>query len=1187
MVRLFPALQAVVLGIAASSAAADPTAAHVWNEQLLAAIRLDTPRPTVHSRNLYHLSAAMYDAWSAYDPVSAGVFVDESATAADIDAARDEAISYAAYRVLHHRFENSVGRTTSLASFDATMSSLGYDANLTSTAGSSPAALGNRIAQTIIAQGMLDGSNEANNYAAPAYAPINQPLKVQLSGTLMNNPNRWQPLEFTEGVLQNGIPVGAFTQTAIGHHWGGVDAFALQREPGQAVYKDLGPPPRLGTATDLQFKLAANDVVRYSSMLDPGDGVTMDISPGAFGNNPLGSNAGAGRPINPATGQPYAANVVKRGDFGRALAEFWADGPQSETPPGHWNLIANEVSSNPLLQKRIGGSGPVVNDLEWDVKLYLALNGAVHDAAITAWNHKGYYDSARPISMIRYLAQNGQSSDPNLPSYHPQGALLEAGLVEVITPDTSAPGQRHAHLAGNEGDIAIRAWNMPAGGPTETGGVDWMLGKDWLPYQLPTFVSPAFAGYISGHSTFSRAAAEVMALFTGSAFFPGGLGEMLIGQGSLDFEAGPTDDILLQWATYYDAADQAGLSRIFGGIHIIADDLPGRSLGSAIGIEAFGHASDYFSGNVPDPGAFAVLLTCGGCLALRRARRRAAPSVTAHRTVRCTTGVFLVAALSASAGAATFTDVTTSAGLTYNQNASGIHAGGDSYAIRQTGGAAAGDYDGDSWIDLFVTRFDAPPILYRNRGDGTFADATSGAFSGLPATGSNGAAWGDVDNDGDRDLYVTSIESSRFHFFLNNGDGTFSERGVERGAALAGTDPHYGFSASMGDYDRDGFLDIHTTEWRENAQSTAPPNARLLHNLGASQPGHFVDATIPADVSLVAFTGFGQDYNSSSLTSRFSDLDGDGWADLFVAADFGGSQIFWNKGDGTFLNGTEDPDLGVTLSHSPSDMGQTIGDYDNDGDFDIFITTIDTNTLYRNEGGRSFSHQGLPAGVERGEWGWGTTFLDIDNDGDLDLTMTNGQHEAQGSTNERMRLWRNNGDGTFSEISFASGLIDRREGKGLLTFDYDNDGDLDIFTANTADAPVLYRNDSSELGHFLRIQAVGVESNRDGIGALITVIPDLENPNEFFIREIDGGSNFLAQNENIAHFGLGDVTWIDQIVIRWSNGRVQTVNGVAADQQLVVYEVVPEPHAVALMVFAGATVVLRHRPGCVHSQPRR
>jgi hypothetical protein len=405
----------------------------------------------------------------------------------------------------------------------------------------------------------------------------------------MASPSHWQPLTFARAVTQNQIDLGAFTQPFVGANWRAVTGFALAKPTATTIALDPGPPPLFTGPSAAAFRQGAIEVIRHSSYLDPTDGVEIDISPGARFNNALGTNNGHGHVTNPVTNQAYATNRVLRADFGRVLAEYWADGPDSETPPGHWNVILNEVTADPRFTPRWGGAGPELSALEWDVSAYLALNGAVHDAAIAAWTVKRIYDSARPISMIRHLSGLGQSTDATQPAYHADGLPLVSGLIEVITEATAAVGQRHAHLAHHVGKIAVRSWRgEPANFATETGGVGWILGERWMPYQMDTFVTPAFPGYVSGHSTFSRAAAEVMTRLTGSAFFPGGLREkrFVAGQALL-FEYGPQREVVLQLATYYDAADQAGDSRIWGGIHPGFDDFPGRTMGATIGRDAF------------------------------------------------------------------------------------------------------------------------------------------------------------------------------------------------------------------------------------------------------------------------------------------------------------------------------------------------------------------------------------------------------------------------------------------------------------------------------------------------------------------------------------------------------------------------------------------------------------------------
>jgi hypothetical protein len=382
-------------------------------------------------------------------------------------------------------------------------------------------------------------------------------------------------------------------QGYIGAHWGRVTPFALVRPGAGQLYLDPGPRPSFGA----ELRGHAVDVLRKSSWL--GGTEAIDISPGALGNNSVGTNDGTGYPLNPVTGQPYAPQLVKRGDFGRVLAEFWADGPKSETPPGHWNVIANQVASSPGFSRKLFGTGEPVDPLEWDVKVYLALNGAVHDAAITAWEIKRTFVSARPISLLRYMGELGQSSDPSGPAYHASGLPLIPGLIEVITAESSAPGQRHAHLARFQGKVAVHAWRgEPGDRKHEVSGSGWVRAVDWMPYQLRTFVTPAFPGFISGHSTFSRASAEVLTAITGSAYFPGGLGEYVAAKDtSLTFEQGPSTEIRLQWATYHDAADQAGQSRLWGGIHVQPDDLVGRKLGQRAGLAALEKARHFFDGS--------------------------------------------------------------------------------------------------------------------------------------------------------------------------------------------------------------------------------------------------------------------------------------------------------------------------------------------------------------------------------------------------------------------------------------------------------------------------------------------------------------------------------------------------------------------------------------------------------------
>jgi hypothetical protein len=572
------------------------TIARRWDEQILAGIRLDTPRPTVHSRNLFHMSAAMWDAWAGYDTKAVGVFVRERHTAPDVDKARRAAISYAAYRVLAHRYSTAVGAKTTLACLDAVMADLGYDPKDTHDSGDDPIAFGNRIGKTIIVARANDGANESKDCCDPvAFKAANPPLIYDNPGAQLKDPQVWQPINLSVAATQNGIVLPAGVQEYIGSQWGSVTPFAMKRSSPTAPWHDPGPVPSV-KSPDMKRWLV--EVIQKTADVDTASPATIDTSPGAYGHNSLGANDGKGWGKNPVTGEPYAPQVVPKSDFARVMAEFWADGPTSETPPGHWNVLANQDSDSPGFKRELFGKGPALDPLAWDVHVYLALNGAEHDAAITAWGIKRIYTTVRPISLIRWMGAKGQSSDPKGPSYDPDGLPLVPGLIEVITKESSAPGQRHAHLAFFVGQIAVRDWlGEPGDRQNQISGVGWVRAVDWITYQRRTFVTPAFPAFISGHSTFSRAGAEVLTALTGSPYFPGGFAEFVAPKGKfLFFERGPSVDVHLQWASYFDASDEAGQSRIWGGIHIQPDDFVGRRLGHQVGLDAVALASKYFDG---------------------------------------------------------------------------------------------------------------------------------------------------------------------------------------------------------------------------------------------------------------------------------------------------------------------------------------------------------------------------------------------------------------------------------------------------------------------------------------------------------------------------------------------------------------------------------------------------------------
>ncbi len=614
----------------------DPSVGRQWNEVLLEAIRNDFARPTIHARNLFHISSAMYDAWAVYSataaPYLAGTDVNgytcplgDFGSDHDLQVVREEAISYAVYRLISHRFANSPGVGDIQTAADNLMATLGYDISNVSTniESGSAAAMGNRIAECYIGYGLQDGANETNFYANTVYQPANPAIEPVLPGnpTILDL-DRWQPISLVLFIGQAGNII--VEPEFISPEWGQVAPFSLtaadrttyQRDGfNYQVYHDPGLPPTAQGPLSAEYKWGFSLVSVWSAHLDQTDGVMIDISPASLGNIQSypanfgeyaqfydllnGGDTSVGYTVNPITGAPYDPQIVPRGDYTRVLAEFWADGPDSETPPGHWFVILNTVNDHPDLQKRFGGAGPELGPLEWDVKTYFALGGTMHDAAVAAWGIKGWYDYIRPLSAIRAMADRGQSSDPAAASYHVDGVPLFDGYIELVEAGDPLAGINDE----NVGKIKLYAWRGPdfvTDPLVDQAGVGWILAENWWPYQRPTFVTPPFAGYISGHSTYSRAAAELLTALTGSEYFPGGMsGFEITANEFLVFEEGPSVDMTLQWATYRDASDQCSLSRIWGGIHPPADDIPGRAIGDRIAVDAFALASDYFNGISP------------------------------------------------------------------------------------------------------------------------------------------------------------------------------------------------------------------------------------------------------------------------------------------------------------------------------------------------------------------------------------------------------------------------------------------------------------------------------------------------------------------------------------------------------------------------------------------------------------
>ncbi len=479
------------------------------------------------------------------------------------------------------------------------------------------------------------------------------------------------------------------------------------------------------------------------------------------------------------------------------------------------------------------------------------------------------------------------------------------------------------------------------------------------------------------------------------------------------------------------------------------------------------------------------------------------------------------------------------------------------------GALAIGDVDRDGRYDVVLTRIGEHDRLFLAR-DGSFVDASAEWGLDSVAAHSNGAALVDVDRDGDLDLYVLGLgppESApphdRYHFWRNEGDH-FVEDALVRGLAFASDASHAGMSIAVGDYDRDGWPDLHLTEWRASVGVARPTHERLLHNLGPDRPGHFEDVTVESGVFLAGpqCAMDGTACVAKSFASAFTDLDADGHIDLAVVADFGRSRLFWGRGDGTFIDGTEAAGVGT----DENGMGSTIADVDGDGLLDWFVTSISDdesrcafescgwglsgNRLYRGLGGRAFDDGTDSFGLRDGGWGWGAAFFDMDNDGDLDLTMTNGWSESSTDADlpferEPMRLWMQERSGAFREIAAEAGLDERAQGRGLCVEDIDADGDLDVLVAEHGGGLRLLRNERGNERHWLRVRATHADGTI-AYGARLELGAQ--------VREVATAAHFLCSTEPVVHFGLGASRSTASVRAHWPDG-VTTEHELAADRE--------------------------------------
>ena len=495
-----------------------------------------------------------------------------------------------------------------------------------------------------------------------------------------------------------------------------------------------------------------------------------------------------------------------------------------------------------------------------------------------------------------------------------------------------------------------------------------------------------------------------------------------------------------------------------------------------------------------------------------------------------------------------FTDITNSSGLNYELPVSDFT---DDIHLM-AGGVSVADYDGDGWLDFFVSHSLQPGKLFRNLGTGIFTETTSAL--GQLNSRQLGSLFIDADEDGDMDLLLSEDSGDDgFSRLLINNNNTFSSSSSKLGISFS----RFTHSFSMGDYDSDGDLDLYAAHWGGPKDSVNPGYLWQKQSSGLFIDNSQVLPLVPA--SPIKTVG-----NADvQFTANFADIDGDHDSDILLSGDFETSQVLMN-------NSAVFQDVTTSDISDENGMGGSIGDYDNDGDLDWFVTSIwnplDTlgyiggesgNRLYNNDGAGSFSDKTEQAGVREGYWAWGSCFADFNNDGWLDIFHTNGMTDGRSITetifpqflDDPSRLFINNKDGSFSERSAELGIKHTAHGRGISCFDFDKDGDVDILIANNGLAPTLYQNNSALAdGGYLSIQLVAGMKNKQAVGAKIW----LETGELKQFRELRLGSNYMSNDPVIAHFGLSNKAVVDKLTIRWPDGSSQVLTDVAINQHLVI-----------------------------------